>query len=100
MPWVAYVYGQIVSSSSLRFIQNLLAATAATKMEDSEDSSDDSDAEIWANVDVKAGDMNIVTATSKGMTSRSADEGVKARGRHARIVCLGRNIWEPLPAGG
>ena len=29
--WDAYITGHIVSSTSLRYIQNLLAATAATK---------------------------------------------------------------------
>ena len=64
----------------MRFIQNLLAATAATKMEDSENSSDDSDAEQWENLDVKAGSMELVRQTLQGMASRNTDEGVKAMG--------------------
>jgi len=91
------VNGHIVSGSSLRFIQNLLAATAATKTEDSEDSSDDSDAEQWENLDYKAGNMEVVLQTLKGMCSRNADEGVKAMGRHARTIRLGRNVWESPP---
>ena len=37
--WEAYIAGHIVSESALRYIPNLLGATAATKTEDSEDSS-------------------------------------------------------------
>ena len=96
MTWEAYVNRHIVSGSSLRFIQNLLAATAATKTEDSEDSSDDSDAEQWGNLDYNAGNMEVVLQTLKGMCSRNAEEGVKAMGRHARTIRLGRNLWESL----
>ena len=45
--WGAHISGHIVSSTSLRYINNLLAATAATKTEDSDKSSDDTDAEEW-----------------------------------------------------
>ena len=75
----------------------MLAATAATKTEDSENSSDDTDAEQWENLDFKAGNMDVVQQTLKGMCSRNADEGVKAMGRHARIIRLVRNLWESPP---
>ena len=81
----------------MRFIQNLLAAAAATKMEDSENSSDDSDAEQWENLDVKAGPMELVRQTLQGMASRNTEEGVKAMGRHARTIRLGRSLWESPP---
>ena len=81
----------------MRFIKNLLAATAATKMEDSENSSDDSDAEQWENADFKAGNMELVRQTLQGMASRNTDEGVKAMGRHARTIRLGRALWESPP---
>ena len=61
--WEAYVKGNIVSSTSLRYIQNILTATAATKTEDSEDSSDDTDAEQYENFDFKAGSMDLVHQT-------------------------------------
>ena len=96
MSWEAYINGHIVSSSSLRFIQYVLAATAATETEDSEDSSDDSDAEEWENADFKAGNMDLVQQTLQGMASRNADEGVKAMGRHARTIRFGKKIWEAL----
>ena len=100
MSWDKYINGHIVSSISLRYIQNLLAATAATKLENSDDSSDDTDAEEWENLDVKAGSMQLVRLTLQGMASRNADEGVKAMGRHAATIRLGRSLWESpvLPA--
>ena len=79
--WEAYVKGNIVSRTSLRFIQNLLAATAATKTEDSEDSSDDTDAEQYENFDFKAGSMDLVHQTLKGMCAKNSEEGMKAMGR-------------------
>ena len=94
MSWDKYINGHIVSSSSLRYIQNLLAATAATKLEQSDDSSDDTDAEEWQNVDVKAGSMDLVHQTLKGMCSRNPDEGAKSMGRHATTITPGRRLWE------
>ena len=92
MSWDKYINGHIVSSTSLRYIQNLLAATAATKLENSDGSSDDTDAEEWENLDVKAGSMQLVRLTLQGMASRNADEGVKAMGRHAATIRLGRSL--------
>ena len=63
-------------------------------MEDSENWSDDSDAEQWENLDVKGGNMDLVRQTLQGMASRNTDEGVKAMGRHARTIRLGRSLWE------
>jgi len=95
--WEAYVKGNIVSKTSARYIQNLLAATAATKTEDSEDSSDDTDAEQYENFDFKAGSMALVHQTLKGMSANNMEEGLKAMGRHARTIRLGRSLWESAP---
>ena len=89
--------GNIVSKTSARYIQNLLAATAATKTEDSEDSSDDTDAEQYENFDFKAGSMALVQQTLKGMSANNLDEGMKAMGRHAKTIRLGRSLWESEP---
>ena len=97
MSWEAYINGHIISTTSLRYIQNLLAATAATKTEDSENSSDDTDAEQWDNLDFKAGNMDLVHQTLKGMCSRNPEEGAKSMGRHARTIRLGRSLWESPP---
>ena len=95
--WEAYVQGHIISTTSLRYIQNILAATAATNTEDSDDSSDDTDAEQYENFDFKAGTMDLVHQTLKGMCTRNAEEGMKAMGRHARTIRLGRTLWESAP---
>ena len=44
--------------------------------------------------------MQLVRLTLQGMASRNADEGVKAMGRHAATIRLGRSLWESpaLPA--
>ena len=97
--WDYYIEGNIISETSRRFISNLLAATAAVKNADSDDSSGDSDLEEWRRFDPRVGDMNLVRSTLHGIASRSQDEGVKAIGRHARTIRLGRAIWQspPLP---
>ena len=95
--WEAYVKGHIVSNTSLRYIQNLLTATAATKTEDSEDSSDDTDADQYENFDFKAGNMDLVHQTLKGMCAKNTEEGMKAMGRHAKTIRLGRTLWESAP---
>ena len=59
-----------MSSTSVRYIQNILTATAATKTEDSEDSSDDTDAEQYENFDFKAGNMDLVHKTLKGLCDK------------------------------
>ena len=41
--------------------------------------------------------MDLVQQTLQGMASRNADEGVKAMGRHARTIRLGRSLWESPP---
>jgi len=86
-----------VSSTSLRYIQNILTATAATKTEYSEDSSDDTDAEQYENFDFKAGNMDLVHKTLKGLCEKNTEEGMKAMGRHARTIRLGRTLWESAP---
>ena len=77
MSWEAYINGNIMSNTSLRYIQNLLAATAATRMDDPNNSSDDTDAEEWENVDRKVGGMDLVEKTLKGMCKEHPDEGVE-----------------------
>ena len=69
-------------------------------MEDSENSSDDSDAEQWENLDTKAGSMELVRHTLQGMASRNTEAGMKALGRHARTIRLGRSLWESPPLEG
>ena len=86
-----------MSSTSLRYIQNILTATAATRTEESEDSSDDTDAEQYENFDLKAGNMDLVHQTLKGMCAKNTEEGMKAMGRHARTIRLGRTLWESAP---
>ena len=71
MSWETYVKGHTVSKTSARYIQNLLAETAATKTEDSKDSSDDTDAEQYENFDFKAGSMALVQQTLKGRRSKA-----------------------------
>ena len=95
--WEAYVQGNTVSITSPRYIRNILAATAATETEDSEDSSDDTDAEQYENFDFKAGSMALVQQTLKGMSANNLDEGMKAMGRHAKTIRLGRSLWESAP---
>ena len=97
MSWETYVKGNIVSKTSARYIQNLLAATAATKTEDSEDSSEDTDAEQYEHFDFKAGSMALVHQTLRGMSAKNLEEGMKAMGRHARTIRLGRSLWESAP---
>ena len=41
--------------------------------------------------------MQLVRDTLKGMAARNPEEGVKAMGRHARAIRLGRRIWESAP---
>ena len=95
--WDYYIEGNIISETSRRFISNLLAATAAVKNADSDDSSGDSDLEEWRRFDPRVGDMNLVRSTLHGIASRIQDEGVKAIGRHARSIRLGRSMWQSPP---
>ena len=78
-------------------IVNLLAATAATQAEKQNDSSDDDNEESWHDIDVRAGDLNIVHNTLAGIAKRSSDEGKQALGRHARTIRLGRSLWQSEP---
>ena len=82
--WEMYIDGRIVSTSSLRFITNLLTATAASRIEQSDDSSEDSAVEAWRNLDLQVGNLDLVHQTLQGIAARSSDEGQKALGRHAR----------------
>ena len=95
--WEYYIEGNIISETSRRYISNLLAATAAVKNADSDDSSADSDLEEWRRFDPRVGDMDLVRKTLHGIASRSKDEGVKAIGRHARSIRLGRSMWQSPP---
>ena len=74
-----------------------MAGTAATKMEDSDDSSGDSDSEAWSNLGLRVCHMRLVHATLQGMASRGAREGVKAMGRHAKTIRLGREYMGTAP---
>ena len=41
--------------------------------------------------------MDLVHQTLKGMCTKNAEEGMKAMGRHARTIRLGRTLWESAP---
>ena len=92
-----YIDGNVVSEVSRRLIVNLLAATAATQADRQNDSSDDENEESWHDVDVRAGDLNIVHNTLAGIAKISSDEGNQALGRHARTIRLGRSLWQSAP---
>ena len=78
-------------------IVNLLAATAATQAEKQNDSSEDENEESWHDIDVRAGDLDVVHNTLAGIAKRSSDEGKQALGRHARTIRLGRSLWQSAP---
>ena len=92
--WEEYINGHVISETSRRYITNLLAATAATKTEEPGDSSEDSDAEAWRGLDVHAGSMDVVRRTLGGIAARSSEEGQQALARHARVIRLGRRLWQ------
>ena len=52
------------------------------------------DEEQWREVNVKAGNMGLVKRTLHGIAARSSEEGVKAFGKHARTIRLGRALWQ------
>ena len=41
--------------------------------------------------------MDLVHQTLKGMCAKNSEEGMKAMGRHARTIRLGRTLWESAP---
>ena len=41
--------------------------------------------------------MDLVHQTLKGMCAKNTEEGMKAMGRHARTIRLGRTLWESAP---
>ena len=86
-----------MSKTSHRFITNILAATAATKVERPDDSSDDTDAEELDGINQNLGGMDLVEETLKGMCKHNPEEGAKAMGRHAKAIRLGRALWESPP---
>ena len=73
--WETYINGNIISTTSRRYITNPLVATAATKTEDSDDSSEDTDAEAWRNLDVEAGSMELVQRRPQGIAARNSEWG-------------------------
>ena len=81
--WERYTNGHVVSTMARRYILNLLAATSARVVEVPGDSSDDSDAENWAHLDIRAGNLDVVRRTLNGIASWCKDEGAKGLGRHA-----------------
>ena len=87
----------MVSNTARQDIQNFLAATAASNTTEPDKSSDDTDDELFHNLDVKAGNMELVRQTLAGMSTRSAEEGVQAMGRHARTIRLGKRLWQSPP---
>ena len=85
---------------SLRFIQNLVAASAASVTEVPGDSSGESDRDDWAHLDVRVGNMDAVRTALDGIASRSQDDGVRGFGRYASTIRIGRDLWRSpdLPA--
>ena len=41
--------------------------------------------------------MDVVRRTREGMAQRNSEEGVKAVGRHARTIRLGKALWQSPP---
>ena len=41
--------------------------------------------------------MALVQQTLKGMSANNLEEGMKAMGRHAKTIRLGRSLWESAP---
>ena len=80
-----------------RYIINLLAATSARVVEVQGDSSDDSDAENWAHLDIKVGDMDVIRRCLDGMGTHAQENGTRGLGRHATTIRIGRDMWQSPP---
>ena len=91
--WAKYTSGNVVSRMSLRFIKNLVAASAASVTEVPGDSSGESDRDDWAHLDVRVGNMDAVRTALDGIASRSQDDGVRGFGRYASTIRIGRDLW-------
>ena len=95
--WELYANGNVLSPLTRRYIINLLAATSARVVEVSGDSSDDSDAEQWAHLDIKVGDMDVIRRCLDGIGAHSQENGTKGLGRHAAAIRIGRDLWQSAP---
>ena len=95
--WMKYIDGNVVSRMNQRFITNLLTATAARVVEEPADSSEDSDEFHYDHLGELAGSMDLIQQTLDGINARDKDNGVEAIGRHAKVIQLGRNVWQSPP---
>ena len=95
--WMKYIDGHVVSRMNQRFITNLLTATAARVVEEPADSSEDSDEFHYDHLGELAGSMDLIQQTLDGINARDKDNGVEAIGRHAKVIQLGRNVWQSPP---
>ena len=71
-----YADGNVLTVLTRRYIINLLAATSARVVEVQGDSSDDSDAENWAHLDIKVGDMDVIRRCLDGMGTHAQENGL------------------------
>ena len=67
--WRSYLDGHVVSEISRCFIQNFLMATAARVVEEPGDSSEDSDDFSYDQAAHKAGNMQLIHITLKGIVA-------------------------------
>ena len=95
--WEAYANGNVLPPLTRRYIISLLAATSARVVEVAGDSSEDSDAEQWAHLDIKVGDMDVIRRCLDGIGAHSLENGTKRLGRHARAIRIGRDLWQSPP---
>ena len=84
----------VVSETSLFFITNFVGATVACTVEKEGDASEDSEIERWAEVDGRAGNMNVVRKTLDGIAALSEDDGARVFGKHGSTIRLGRDLWQ------
>ena len=93
--WNWYINGHVVSQLSKRYINNLLAVTAARVIHKTDESSDDDEEPRHFSAEV--GDMNLIQDTLQGIAMRDEEDGAQGFGRHAACIRLGRSVWESDP---
>ena len=97
--WNWYINGHVVSHTGKRYINNMLAVTAARVVQKADESSDDDEGPKHFSADV--GDLNLIMDTLRGIAMRDEDDGAQGFGRHAVCIDLGRgrsNVLE-IPLG-
>ena len=90
--WLRYIQGNVVSDLGKRYINNLLATTAARVVEKDEESSDEEYKPKHFRADV--GSMDLIKGTLQGIAQRDPDDGVQGFGRHAKCIHIGRSLWQ------